>query len=1045
MSFPINPTNGQLAVVNNIVYSYNSAGTGYWTRTAASTSTLGITVASLIILNTSSSISTATGALVVQGGVGVGGSIYAGNIYTNGVIISTTGTTSTFFINNTTASTSTNTGALVVAGGVGIGGALYVNTASFISNAQIITTATIGNYANITVITAGTDTAINTSTGQVIIWNTSTLQTITNRGSSTTNAISISNTANSSNTTTGALTVSGGVGVGGSIYAGNIYTNGVIISTTGTTSTFFINNTTASTGTSSGALVVAGGVGIGGALFVNTTSYIAGAQILTSATVNNFVVSTTSTTGTFTILNTTPSTSTNTGALVVRGGVGIGGALYAGSIYSNGSLVGANTGTTSTFFINNTTASTGTSSGALVVAGGVGIGGPLFVNTTSYIAGAQILTSATVNTFVLKTVITAGTDTVVSDSTGNITIWNNSTLQTITNRGNSTNNSILTYNVTSSTFDAVSNQMLNVYGLEMGSAALQVQGGVGIGDNLNVTNGIISRQNGIGLGPDYVTTSSSLTLAVASSPTSKVDSSPVNWTITSSVSPPTYNAAAPAVGGGSIFFNGASSQWLKVLGSGVFGDPLDLSYGQPNWTVEFWFNASNTTGTKYLIDSQSGPGWSALFSLYLVNSALYWQVGNGTTNGGVTVSTAPIVATVWYHVVLMRHANKMYFYLNGVPNSSTTITNVGSVGLQLTSGYPLLIGAKYALSPGSFFTGYITRLRIVKRALYQPLITISPINANFPNVASPGKFALGINYFTGDLEFTPNVNVVSANTIVTPALSISNAGIVTVNSTATSAYALNVAGGVSIGQILDVGGNFSAPGFFTNPTTVFSISPHVFFNGLQVSSGNTILSDTTKSTSTTTGALTVAGGIGVGGDLFVGGNITANKLTIQLTTVTTTNVTTDDIISTYNNSDASSTATGALRVTGGAGIGKNLFVGGSLNIGGALSVGLAPNTGTNIVYFDSTTGQFTYGPNYGSAGVNQALIGNQFPNILYITNQTTSTDAGTGALRIEGGVGVKGSIYTAQKIGWTAFNNPTVSQVYQFYNPTTGSLDTVFG
>jgi hypothetical protein len=44
----------------------------------------------------------------------------------------------------------------------------------------------------------------------------------------------------------------------------------------------------------------------------------------------------TSTTSTFSILNTTSATSTITGALIVSGGVGVGGAIYAGSIVAGG-------------------------------------------------------------------------------------------------------------------------------------------------------------------------------------------------------------------------------------------------------------------------------------------------------------------------------------------------------------------------------------------------------------------------------------------------------------------------------------------------------------------------------------------------------------------------------------------------------------------------------------------------------------------------------------------------------------------------------------
>jgi len=144
MSFPVNPTSGQIAVVNNIVYSYNSSGTGYWTRVAANTSTLAITVASLNIANTSSSASTTTGALIVSGGAGIGGAVYIGtSSYIAGAQIITTatiglyaaassastGTTSTFTILSTANSFSTTTGALQVRGGAGIGGNLYIGGA----------------------------------------------------------------------------------------------------------------------------------------------------------------------------------------------------------------------------------------------------------------------------------------------------------------------------------------------------------------------------------------------------------------------------------------------------------------------------------------------------------------------------------------------------------------------------------------------------------------------------------------------------------------------------------------------------------------------------------------------------------------------------------------------------------------------------------------------------------------------------------------------------------------------------------------------------
>lgn len=100
---------------------------------------------------------------------------------------------------------------------------------------------------------------------------------------------------------------------------------------------------------------------------------------------------------------------------------------------------------------------------------------------------------------------------------------------------------------------------------------------------------------------------------------------------------------------------------------------------------------------------------------------------------------------------------------------------------------------------------------------------------------------------------------------------------------------------------------------------------------IDATSGNIVTNSTTTSNSTTTGALIVTGGAGIGGNLYVGGEIVAQKLTIQLTTVTTTLIETDDIIRTVNTTQSTSTSTGALQVAGGAGIGGNLWVGGTIN------------------------------------------------------------------------------------------------------------------
>lgn len=93
-----------------------------------------------------------------------------------------------------------------------------------------------------------------------------------------------------------------------------------------------------STSTTTGAIVVDGGIGVGGSINVGTTSTIAGAEIITTATFQNFINLQTvtdagnSTTNIVHLLNTTDSTSTNTGALIVDGGISVAKRVFCESV-----------------------------------------------------------------------------------------------------------------------------------------------------------------------------------------------------------------------------------------------------------------------------------------------------------------------------------------------------------------------------------------------------------------------------------------------------------------------------------------------------------------------------------------------------------------------------------------------------------------------------------------------------------------------------------------------------------------------------------------
>jgi hypothetical protein len=121
MSFPTSPINGQQAVLNGITYTYSSANTS-WTRLVQ-----GITATvSLSLSSTTQSTSTTTGALVVAGGIGVGGNIYSGGIHV---------------IQNSTNASSTTTGALIVQGGAGIAGNAYIGGNVYTNGSIILPTS----------------------------------------------------------------------------------------------------------------------------------------------------------------------------------------------------------------------------------------------------------------------------------------------------------------------------------------------------------------------------------------------------------------------------------------------------------------------------------------------------------------------------------------------------------------------------------------------------------------------------------------------------------------------------------------------------------------------------------------------------------------------------------------------------------------------------------------------------------------------------------------------------------------------------------------
>jgi hypothetical protein len=326
------------STTNNPVLIYNS---GSDTNIGINLNTKGS--GSVNVSTVVASTSTTTGSLVVGGGVGIAGNVFiggtlsvSGNIsFSNTTINSVTiNTTDQLVVTNTTPSLSTTTGSVIVYGGLGLAGNLSMNLASSSSNRLILNQSNyIASDSNGNVTFNGNGfyyfNAGNLYNQQGFFQRGPIANDIGNNvvviaGSS---PLSVQSTTPSTSNTTGALVVFGGLGLSGNlsmnlassfgisrltlnqnayiqsgdslgnlaigglaywyfnnsggIYNQNaLYQRGPISNDSGNTTVLFagsspvkVLNTTASVNTSTGALIVAGGVGIAGALNATTKSF----------------------------------------------------------------------------------------------------------------------------------------------------------------------------------------------------------------------------------------------------------------------------------------------------------------------------------------------------------------------------------------------------------------------------------------------------------------------------------------------------------------------------------------------------------------------------------------------------------------------------------------------------------------------------------------------------------------------------------------------------------------------------------------------------
>ena len=1038
LNFPSNPQIGDTYTIGTRTWVWNGNG---WQLQSGITSFDPFTASRVIVTTSTNSTSTNSGGLIVYGGAGIGLDLTVGG---------------SIHVLADVSSYSSTSGAVTIAGGLGVienvyAGALYDN------NSRVITQATLANQG-VTALYAGTDTAVNSQTGVVYVWNTSTLQSVTGRGNITDSAIIIKNTFDAYSTLSGALTVSGGIALDKNLYGGGnatffgqiaaggqynaIGTTGTVsiasmiptLGVVGTTSSAYqlmvanpdstdallvgvsrlgnvqlgslgtnngsleifagsasvpglqiggltgqvrVMQPTSSTNTYSGSLVVVGGAGFGSTVYIENTSYVGGAQILTTATIGLWAVSELRA-GTDTYVNTTTGivTVSNTSTL--------------------DSVVGRGNVTTTAIRISNGTAATDQSSGALTVLGGVGVGGSLYAGNL-YANGSAVVTQATLGSQGVIS-ITAGTDTVVNTSSGAVSIWNTSTLESITGRGATTTRAVNITNTSGTTSST--------------TGALQVAGGVGVGENLYVQGTISAAGGFLGLDPTSIFQNTSSVTVIDSGTVRKVtvtiaDNTNTVFTATGAqffypvtiyanqTSSGTDSGALTVAGGvgvaGSIYAGSTS----YVKGEEILTTATVGSYVLTTVTAGT-DTAANTIGRVIYIwntstlQSVTSRGSSTNQVITFTNQTEANNTGSGAivVSGGAGIGKSLWVggniytygnATVLGNLTVLGTQTTIYStatsiqdpVLNiGAPPDLSALTTDDGLDKGILVHYNTLTSvagdthAFFGLRRQDEKFVFITRTpQQGKAGLDNPFATTSTLGG-----AAFGTLTLTSGYEsyspnTGDLQVTGGVGI-QGNLYTAGLVRVTNA----TSATSTITGALQIVGGVGIQGDLYVGGK----GAFVNGFEVVTTA------SIGIGAVANIVAGTDTAVTTATGNVTIW-----------------NTSTLQ--SVTSRGSSTTNAISITNATISSTTTNGAFIVTGGVGIGLTLNIGGDTRIWSTTSNSLQAGGGA------------TFGGDVNAGGTGNFGTSGSFGTTLTVGSSATSTGTSTGALIVQGGVGIGGN------------------------------------
>ena len=1010
---------------------------------------------------------------VPNGGIGAQNLYLSGNGYIGNAQIVTSANINSFsggtinnqlVIGNTTEATSTNTGALQVVGGVGIGknlwvggsayilGDLYVDGTQTILNSTSLQTGDKVLYLSTSAPTAVAANGSGISIGAVggtyadfyfdgssswaskgnitpsssgawnlgsntVPWNTE--YVLNSRIQGTTDAVS---------TLSGALQVIGGAGIGKQLWVGNTLT---VFSSV-------FNLTTSSGGN---AIYTPGGIG-GAYLTIDKSAYVGGYQVLTAGNIGAYAYNGGVVNNAIVVNTTTPATSISTGSIVANGGIGVAGNAYIGGITVIQSIA------------QNTA---GISSNALQVAGGIGAN-TLYLASNGYIAGAQIVTSANINSFsggtINSSLVINSSTQAVSTVTGALQVVNGG----VGIGGNIYNGGVIVTGITTNQPNSLGNTAtgsLQVLGGGAFSGNLTVGGQGSFAGNLgiNTTNpGVALEVNGNIVAGSFSSSRVQITSAGGSQAIYEVSGSETNprWQIgrdliaigtagiafiPASGTYATQGAAVGQVSGltgylGFYTSNGTSMQprgnidtggnlVLGATGAATSGYKLDVRGSSRFLSASgaaHQFLTNNANNYVSLEVTRTGAGAQA-----------DWRVGvNGSAgNFLATAAQGDAVMSFGSNLIVAYQQNYEAMRINPTYVQIATAT----AAVSTTSG-ALQVGGGVGIQ-GDLYVGAsanITGTTVISQSIASTSSILGNALQVKGGIGAQSLYLTNPGWINGyQIVTTQNVGsftgAFNGGTITSPLFINYNQ-----NATSTSSGALYTTGGIGVQQDIYVAGN----------ATVLQ-NANLLGSNTSIS-GIASVNNATQATSTTTAALKVVnGGLGVGGNIYSSGNFVITTATNQVRFTVQANglvgISTATLDTNYSLTVQRQTGgTGSIMLQGdnvtvgmpniafkntigGATAtlgfdGTNLTASGGVIVSGTTNATASTATGALQVVGGASVGStLTVGNGLNVLNGTSALQAVTAAGVVQITNATSATSTTTGALQVTGGVGIQGDLY----------------------------------